>query len=86
MEFLTAGQNYDLAYRYAFEHERAENVQALRVPVVLFRWLGGILLPHTDALIAKGLPPNINAVEIPVLPQERLSKMAEVIIGASPRH
>ena len=83
MEFLTAGQGYDLAYRFAFEHERAEKVQALRVPVVLFRWRGGILLKYTDALIAKGLPANIQVVEIPAPPQERLKTMADVMVGAS---
>ena len=82
MEFLAAGVAYDLAYRFAFEHERAQKVQALTVPAVVFRWLGGMLLPHTDALIAAGLPPNVEVVEIPAATQARLTKMAEVMRAA----
>ena len=36
LEYMLAGKNYDLAYRAAFEHEKAVCVQRLKSPTTLF--------------------------------------------------
>lgn len=74
-EFLAAGPHYAAAYRAAFAHERASEVQRLKVPVTLFRWLGSMLLPHIDRLLAHALPPQLRVVETPAAPPERYAAM-----------
>ncbi len=63
MEFLNAGTNYDLAYRAAFMHEKAENLAKVSILTTLFRWKGAILLKYIDDLIATGLNENVAVVE-----------------------
>lgn len=84
MEFLAAGPHYDSAYRAAFEHERAQNVQALKVPTTLFRWLGSVLLRHIDALLAQPLPANLRVVETPLTMPERYAAMRLEFVAAHP--
>ncbi len=74
-EFLAAGPGYAAAYRAAFVHERASEVQKLKVPVTLFRWLGSMLLPHIDRLLAHALPPQLRVVETPAGLPERYAAM-----------
>lgn len=50
MGYLEAGSDYHLAYRAAFENERAERLAAVTVPVVVVRWHGGILRRYADQL------------------------------------
>jgi pimeloyl-ACP methyl ester carboxylesterase len=64
LDYLRAGPRYDWAYRPAFHNERAERVQALKVPTVLTRWVDSVALPITDALIAEGLPPNVTVLPL----------------------
>lgn len=80
-EMLAAGPGWSLAYRAAFEHERAEHVQALRVPTTLLRWEGSILLRHIDRLIAHPLPPSLKVLPIPAPPAERLRAMSQHLIA-----
>ena len=84
MEFLAAGPHYDSAYRAAFEHEQAQNVQALKVPTTLFRWSGSVLLRHIDALLAQGLPGNVKVIETPLTMSERYATMRLQFVGAHP--
>ena len=82
MEFLAAGPHYDCAYRAAFEHERVQNVQTLKVPTTLFRWLGSVLLRHIDALLAQPLPANLRVVETPLTRPERYAAMRLEFVAA----
>lgn len=82
LEFLAAGPHYDSAYRAAFEHERAQNVQALTVPTTIFRWLGSVLLPHIDHLLAQSLPANVSMVETPLAMAERYAAMRLHFVAA----
>lgn len=74
-EFLAAGPHYAVAYRAAFRHERAEEVQKLRVPVTVFRWLGSMLLPYIDQLLAHPMPRELRVVETPAALPERYAAM-----------
>ncbi len=56
---LLAGENYHWAYRAAFEHERAELVQALLVPATFVIWSGSIVLPYMERLAAFSMPANV---------------------------
>ncbi|MBR2648812.1 MAG: alpha/beta hydrolase [Sediminibacterium sp.] len=78
-DYLQAGANYSDAYIAAFKHERAEKIQALKVPTVLFRWLGSPILKYIDALLAFEMPPNVRVVETPVDMRERFEKIVQTI-------
>lgn len=56
---LLAGESYDIAYRAAFEHERAEYVQALRVPATFVIWQHSIVRPYMERLASFPMPPNV---------------------------
>ena len=57
-DYLRAGPNYKKAYYAAMLVETWENTRQVTVPVLMTRNSSSILLSHTDALIAKGLPGN----------------------------
>ncbi|MBX9733952.1 MAG: alpha/beta hydrolase [Chitinophagaceae bacterium] len=78
-DYLQAGPNYYEAYIAAFKHERAEKVQALKVPTVLFRWLGSPILKHIDALLKHSFPEHISIVETPADMGQRYRVMKETI-------
>lgn len=78
LDYLLSGAHWDTAYRAAFAHEKVENVKALQVPVVLFKWQNSILLEYIEQLIASGLPPNVEVIETPANMQERWGKMMEI--------
>lgn len=59
-DYLRAGPGYKKAYYQAMVVETWENTRQVSVPVHMVRNSGSVLLPHTDALIAKGLPPNFS--------------------------
>jgi pimeloyl-ACP methyl ester carboxylesterase len=71
VDYLVAGKNYADAYRAAFAHEKAENVQALKVPTVIFKWAGSPLLKYIEALTAHSFPPHISVENIPPSPMNR---------------
>lgn len=74
-EFIAAGPTWALAYRCAFEHERAANVQRLSVPTSLLRWEGSILLRHIDRLLQHPLPACVRALNMPADQLERYRAM-----------
>ena len=80
IEFLNAGPDYALGYQAAFDHERAENVQRLTVPSTLFRWQGSAFLPQVDALVAQGLPTNVQVADTPETPAEHYKAVAERLV------
>ncbi len=77
--YIVAGERYDELYQAAFLHERAEKVQHLKVPTVIFRWKGSVLLKYIDKLLAFELPENVSVVEAEKDIVERYSKMVEII-------
>ena len=74
-ELIAAGAGWAAAYRAAFEHERAANVQALRVPATVLRWQGSILLRHIDNLLAHELTSNVSVLVTPADPPGRYAAM-----------
>ena len=80
MEILAAGPGYALAYRAAFEHERAEHVQALTVPTTLLRWEGSVLLRHIDRLLTFPLPPQVQVLQTPADFQSRYAAMTQHLL------
>lgn len=79
-EYLVAGVRYDELYRAAFLHERAEKIQQLSVPTVIFKWKASILLKYIDRLLSFQLPKNVSVVETEKDIMERYKKMVEVIV------
>jgi len=59
LDYLTAGTEYDRAYRAAFVNERPEQLRGLRIPTRLMRWQGSMLKDYTDRLDSANLPKNI---------------------------
>lgn len=74
-EFIAAGPHWASAYRCAFEHERAANVQRLTVPTSLLRWEGSILLRHIDRLVQHPMPACLRVLNIPADQIERYRTM-----------
>lgn len=60
-------------------HERAEKVQQLSVPTVIFKWKASVLLKYIDMLLAFELSENVKIVETEKDISERCKKMVEVI-------
>ncbi|MBL8645082.1 MAG: alpha/beta hydrolase [Rhodospirillaceae bacterium] len=73
-DYLRAGPNYKKAYYEAMVVETWENTRQVTVPVVMTRNAGSPLLPHTDALIGKGLPANFKV--LPCTPADRYAVQA----------
>jgi len=59
MGYLTAGENYHLAYRAAFMNERPEQLQPVTVPTHILRWPSSLLKQYVDRLDDAELPENI---------------------------
>jgi len=74
LDYLMAGSNYHLAYKAAFEHEKAAFVQDLQIPTTLFHWTSSIVQPYIQQLIQQGLPTNVVVKEIETT--NRMASMA----------
>lgn len=74
-DYLLAGPHYADAYRGAFMHERAENLQQLTCPATIFRWLGSPILLYINQLLTHPFPPNISFMNTPVELAERFNTM-----------
>ncbi|MBL8628384.1 MAG: alpha/beta hydrolase [Rhodospirillaceae bacterium] len=68
-DYLYAGPGYKKAYYEAMVVETWENTSQVTVPTSVVRNAASPLLPHTDALIAKGLPENFTI--LPCTPATR---------------
>ena len=79
VDFLRAGPDYHLAYRLAFDNERAANVQALRVPTTLLDWQGSLLAPFTRALIDQGLPDTVAVRPAGPAMEDRVAAIRDVL-------
>ncbi|MFN2099795.1 alpha/beta hydrolase [Altererythrobacter sp. MF3-039] len=70
LRYLDAGEQYDKAYRAAFEVETIEHFAGSTAPIVMNRWEGSPVLGIADDLIAKGLPENVHVLRAgPTLPE-----------------
>jgi pimeloyl-ACP methyl ester carboxylesterase len=78
-DYLLAGPNYADAYRAAFMHERAELLQQLQVPSVLFQWLGSPLKKYMDKLLQHPLPAGCTVVPTPAPMAERYAVMQQMM-------
>lgn len=75
MDYLVAGKDYHLAYRAAFQHEKAAFVQDLSCPTTLFNWTSSIVQPYIQQLIQQGLPQNISVQDVTTV--DRIDSMAK---------
>ncbi len=75
MDYLKAGSTYDIAYRLAFQHERGEYVQQLKVPTTIFRWNNSIITKYVDQLLAYEFEDHIQGFMIEGDATERTEKM-----------
>ena len=80
-DYKTAGPNYAIVYRAAFLHERANKVQALVVPTIIFRWKGSPILKYIDALLKYKLPHNMQVIETSPAIVNRYEQMKEIMIA-----
>lgn len=64
IDMLSAGEHYDLAYRLAFKHERANFVQALRIPASFLMWKESIMWPYMLRLAAFEMPENVRFIPV----------------------
>jgi pimeloyl-ACP methyl ester carboxylesterase len=80
VHYTNAGDNYADAYICAFANENVENVQKLKVPTTIFRWLQSPILKYIDQLLAFTLPTNISIEMIDKINIERLELMKEKMI------
>jgi pimeloyl-ACP methyl ester carboxylesterase len=78
---LLASPRWAEAYRCAFEHERAEQVQRLKLPTTVLRWQGSVLLKHIDALLAHQLPPQVQCVRTPADPAARQAANTALLLS-----
>jgi pimeloyl-ACP methyl ester carboxylesterase len=81
MDMLGTGAHWAAAYRAAFAHERAEHVQRLVVPTLIFRWEASILGRHIDRLLAHPLPAHVRAQSTPAALPARYAVMTEALRG-----
>lgn len=79
MDYLKAGASYDIAYRLAFQHERGEYVQQLKVPTTIFRWNNGIITKYVDQLLAYEFENHIQGFMIDGDAAERALKMTAMM-------
>ena len=80
-DYLMAGTDYARAYRAAFLHEKAENLQRLITPTLIFRWLGSPLLPYINQLLQHPLPEQIGIIDTPIEMKARWQQMRESILS-----
>ena len=76
-DYLIAGTGYATAYRAAFAHEKAENVQNIKVKTLIFKWLQSPLLPYIEKLLTFPMPENVSVFE--TNGQERTREMVQEI-------
>jgi pimeloyl-ACP methyl ester carboxylesterase len=62
-DYLRAGPNYKKAYAEAMTVEKWENTREVKVPAFVVHNSASPVAPHTDILIAKGLPENFKVLK-----------------------
>ena len=74
-DMLRAGPDYRIAYWEAMKVEKHSNTAQVEVPTLLSLNAGSMMRPHTEALIAMGLPDNFTIVHS--TPQTRYQALLE---------
>ncbi|MFY8062538.1 MAG: hypothetical protein ACOVN2_02410, partial [Usitatibacteraceae bacterium] len=80
-EYILAGPRYAEAYKAAFNHERVEHYQSLRVPTTLLRWQGSLLLKEIDHLLTFPLPPIVRVVDVAPPMSDRFAAIVAAASG-----
>ena len=80
-DYLRAGPNYKKAYAEAMEVENWETTSQVTVPTAVVRNSASPVTPHTDVLIAKGLPANFTVLRCE--PANRFQVQSDYFKGTS---
>jgi len=78
-DYLKAGADYDLAYKAAFDHEKVDHIQSLKVPTTVLRWQGSIIKKYADRIFDHDLPANVSGKVISADRSLRYKEIAEHI-------
>jgi pimeloyl-ACP methyl ester carboxylesterase len=78
-DMLRAGADYRIAYWEAMKVEKHANTVKVTVPALVSLNVGSMMRPHTEAMIAMGLPENFTVV--PSTPQTRYQALLEAAAG-----
>jgi pimeloyl-ACP methyl ester carboxylesterase len=81
-DYITAGVQYADAYKAAFKHERAHNVNQLNLPTTLFVWQASPIKKYITQLTQRVNNPNVTTIETPANIAERFATMQKAIIDA----
>ena len=79
LAYLTAGPDYDRAYRAAFNNEKAERLAEVPVPTAVMRWGGSLLKKQADRFDDYPWPEHIRMVHSGPSPEERFAALREAV-------
>jgi pimeloyl-ACP methyl ester carboxylesterase len=79
MAYLTAGADYDWAYRAAFMSEKAENMLQIERPTRVIRWAGSMLAEYANRLDKYDWPENIRMVHCDASSEARFKAIQESV-------
>lgn len=82
LAYLVAGPDYARAYKAAFNNERVEILQSVRVPTTVLRWDGSLLKDYADRLDAYAWPAHIQMKFSEATPAARFAALREAVIAA----
>ena len=80
---LRAGADYRLAYRLAFDNERAERIEPIRRPTRIALSEGGILRRYAERLAARRWPGPVRVARCAAGPKARFAAVAEAVAELS---
>ncbi len=83
LAYLAAGQDYDRAYRAAFNNEDASRLQSVSRPTRIIRWQGSILRRYADRLDDFKWPEHIRMVHCGAGVDARYDALSSVIAELS---
>jgi len=79
LDYLLAGQDYDRAYRAAFNYEKAQNIQAIQRPTRIIRWKGSYVRRYADLLDDFEWPEHIRMVHCEASIESRYQALVKSI-------
>ena len=79
MDYLKAGNGYDLAYRAALNNERPEQLAMVERPTDIVLWPDSIIYPYCKRLTTASLPENIRIHETATGLDSRLQYLERLI-------
>lgn len=84
--YLQSGEGYAKAYKTSFCVEKREHLDGLRVPTVMTRWAGSLVLSIVDELIGMGLPKCLSVLNAGPSLDDRYSVQRQALKNAIARH